>query len=271
MMYIVEQQIVNGNEIPYQIKGKGPLLVMIHGGGLDQKMWAPQVKGLAKKFRVLTYDLRGHGDYDLKDNSGYEIDDLKGILDEIKEDKIYLVGHSLGSMVATDFVLAYPEQVEKLVLMSPPLSGYFSDRKEIVDLLTDYEELMMSRGDDKKMDEAVDLLSKLVLLGADRKADAVDSEIYAYVRKSLEQHFETDEVFTPPVLKLENHLEQIKNIKQSTMLLYGELDYGYIKDNVAKLKQEIPSVRIHAIGNAAHLFNMEQADEVNQLLLDFLL
>ena len=152
-MYLVGQKVVNGNEIPYQIKGKGPLLVMIHGGGLDRKMWTPQVKALSKKFRVLTYDIRGHGAYDLKDNSGYEIDDLKGILDALKPDKIYLVGHSLGSMLATDF---------------------------------------------------------------------------------------------------EDHLSKIQLIKQSGLLIYGELDFQYIKDNATKLKQELPDVRIQAIEGAAH-------------------
>ncbi len=251
-MYLVDQKVVNGNEIPYQIKGKGPLLVMIHGGGLDRKMWTPQVKALSKKFRVLTYDIRGHGAYDLKDNSGYEIDDLKGILDALKPDKIYLVGHSLGSMLATDFVLAYPELVEKLVLISPPLSGFKKERPELIKLLERYNELMDKKDEANHSEEALEILTKIAHLGPNRKASDIDTEVYAYVKESLERHVKEELVFNAPVLKFEDHLSKIQLIKQSGLLIYGELDFQYIKDNATKLKQELPDVRIQAIEGAAH-------------------
>jgi len=270
MMYLIDQKVINENEIPYQIRGKGPLLVFIHGGALDQKMWTPQVKALSKKFRVLTYDLRGHGDYDTKNNTGYEVDDLKGILDGINEDEIYLAGHSMGAMLATDFVLAYPERVKRLVLMSPPLLGYKTDRPELAKLLEEMIVLLEDGSSEEDKKKGIEMLNQIALYGPNRKAASIDPVVLKYAQESLKKHVKGGYFFREPILKNDSHVDQLSSISQPTLVLFGDMDYEYIKENAAKLKQDLPEARIHAIEGAAHLFSMEKPDEVNKLLLDFL-
>jgi len=100
-------------------KKKSIPVVFIHGVGLDHQMWVKQVNYL-NEFSILTYDLLGHGKtpfnkdkLSLKDFS----DQLLGLLDYLKIEKINLVGFSLGSLIALDFSSRYQEKIDKLILI----------------------------------------------------------------------------------------------------------------------------------------------------------
>jgi pimeloyl-ACP methyl ester carboxylesterase len=117
----------NGTGIHLQELGEGgPPLVMLHGlfvGSLA--MWyftaAPE---LAKTHRVALYDLRGHGRSE-RAKSGYDVEtmraDLEAITRRFEGEKVTLVGHSYGGVVALSFALAYPERVAKVAVVEAPL------------------------------------------------------------------------------------------------------------------------------------------------------
>lgn len=117
---------VNGTRIYVRVGGHGPALVMLHGYGESGDMWQPLAVTLAKTHTVIVPDLRGMGlsahpdaGYDKK-NQGR---DVAGVLDALHVDKVDVVAHDIGNMVAYAFVAEQPQRVTHLVLMDAPIPG----------------------------------------------------------------------------------------------------------------------------------------------------
>ena len=77
----------NNVETYYEIHGDGAPLVLIHGVGACHKLWQPQIEPFSQRFRVIVYDVRGHGEstgYDEKYSVRLFASDLKVLLDSLK-------------------------------------------------------------------------------------------------------------------------------------------------------------------------------------------
>ncbi|MDP9628777.1 UNVERIFIED_ORG: pimeloyl-ACP methyl ester carboxylesterase [Ensifer adhaerens] len=105
---------------------RGPTVVLLHGYGETGDMWAPLAAELVRDHRVIVPDLRGMGLSD-KPATGYdkktEAQDIAGVLDALKADKVDVVAHDIGNMVGYAFAAQYPTRTTKLVLMDAPLPG----------------------------------------------------------------------------------------------------------------------------------------------------
>ena len=105
----------------YKLEGSGETLVFIHGLSDSLLYWEYLASNLKDHYQVLRVDLRGHGESELKDDEltiGLFADDLHSLLRELNIGKVGLIGFSLGSAVALDFAIRYPQMVSSLVLMS---------------------------------------------------------------------------------------------------------------------------------------------------------
>jgi pimeloyl-ACP methyl ester carboxylesterase len=116
----------NGTKLYERIGGKGPAVVLLHGYGETGDMWAPLAAKLARDHTVIVPDLRGMGlsehptgGYDKKTQG----QDIAGMLDALKVDKVDLVTHDIGNMVGYAFAAQHPDRVSKFVLIDAPLPG----------------------------------------------------------------------------------------------------------------------------------------------------
>jgi 3-oxoadipate enol-lactonase len=108
---------VNGASLYYEITGKGTPIVFLHGFTCDHRNWDPQVKYFSKKYKVITYDARGHGRSSMPDTIPYSYaEDLAALLGYLKIEKAVVVGHSMGGAPALFYTLDHPEKVLALVL-----------------------------------------------------------------------------------------------------------------------------------------------------------
>lgn len=107
----------------YEVTGAGPAVVMIHGAGLDSRMWRPQIHALTSRFRVIRYDVRGFGQSKVEARDHAHADDLMALLDHLEVPSASLVGLSLGGAIALDFALRHPERTERLLLAAPAVPG----------------------------------------------------------------------------------------------------------------------------------------------------
>src|SRR5262245_4719204 len=109
-------------ELRYALDGPedGPVLVLGSALGTTRAMWQPQVAALAKHFRVVRYDHRGHGRSPVPEGP-YSIADLGGdllaLLDKLDLHRVHLGGLSLGGMVAMWVAAHAPSRVDRLVLI----------------------------------------------------------------------------------------------------------------------------------------------------------
>ncbi|WP_336328598.1 alpha/beta fold hydrolase [Halovenus sp. HT40] len=115
-------QVGDDTNLYCQDLGSGPPVVLVHGGCMSHRVWESQVHALLEAgYRVVTPDLRGHGDSD-KPVSSYSADmyaeDLAVMVDQLDINQFTLLGWSLGSTIASAFVDAYGESLDGLVLVS---------------------------------------------------------------------------------------------------------------------------------------------------------
>jgi pimeloyl-ACP methyl ester carboxylesterase len=118
--------------IAYSDTGKGTAIVLLHGFLQNQKMWDNYVAPFAKKNRVITIDLLGHGEteclgyvHSMEENA----DAVHAVLAELRIRKAIFVGHSMGGYVALAFAELYPETIKGLVLLNSTARADSEERK----------------------------------------------------------------------------------------------------------------------------------------------
>jgi len=129
----------DGLELEVREQGGGPALILVHGFGGAKEDFAPHLDSLAADHRVITLDLRGHGESDGPDDPArYSLDrfaaDLHSVLDALEVASGRFLGHSMGGMIVRRFVLAHPERVDALVFMDTSPGAPPGLDREIIEL-----------------------------------------------------------------------------------------------------------------------------------------
>lgn len=124
---------VNGITFHYWQVGEGPDLIMLHGLSGNLAVWHLEVvPAFRSEYRILTYDLRGHGRSDMP-STGYTTrdmaEDLRGLMDSLGIERAHLLGHSLGADIALHFSLLHPERVDRIVAIEAGLAAMAPERK----------------------------------------------------------------------------------------------------------------------------------------------
>jgi pimeloyl-ACP methyl ester carboxylesterase len=125
----------NGLKFHYQQAGQGPGVVLVHGVTGDLSIWflCKAMQTLSARYRVLAFDLRGHGYSDAPPDrytSGDHAADLFALMDEIAMDSATVVGHSFGGVIAAHAAVLAPARVEAVVFSDP----YFPALRHLEDV-----------------------------------------------------------------------------------------------------------------------------------------
>ena len=109
----------NGIELHYTVEGEGPWMTLSHSLACDSSMWDPQMALLTKRFKVLRFDTRGHGQSDAPD-ADYTLDqmadDVHGLLTGLGITKTHWMGLSMGGMIGQAYALKHPGMFASMVL-----------------------------------------------------------------------------------------------------------------------------------------------------------
>ena len=114
---------VNGARLWVESEGRGPAVLFIHGGLGDSRLWKPQARALASRFRAIRYDQRFYGRSEAPGVEYSPIDDVVGVLDALDVKRAALVGLSLGGALALDATLAHPGRVWALAHVAAGVTG----------------------------------------------------------------------------------------------------------------------------------------------------
>lgn len=251
---------VNGARLYFEEAGRGPAVVLLHGGLADSRLWDDQMKPLSKHYRVVRYDLRGFGKSAATAGQFWPTEDLRALLDQLKIERVTVVGLSLGGIIAADFALEHPERVERLVLVGAGLRG---DKQPPDAKTMNAYRVGASEGPERYFEAFLqsDLLAGLRERPAARermRRMMIDNyEALAYMRSGLSQSPE------PPTA------ERLAQIKAPTLVV-GSLDGKNLQNIADTLAAKIPRARKVVIRGASHHPPVETPKEFNRALLNFL-
>ena len=233
-------------------------VLLLHPGLGDSRSWGPQVEALAAAgHRPLAPDLPGYGDEPLRPGRLSYVEHVAGLLDR----PAAVVGCSFGGRVALELAVEHPELVERLVLVNAALPGWtWSDE---VAKSHDEEDAALDRGD---LDAAAE--TNLFWLGPN-----ASDEVRDLVRRMAKRNFELvlpvyEQVeavqVEPPVS------ERLQEVQVPTLIVVGADDVRDSHEIAALLERGIPETRTATVENAGHVPSLEQPEELNRLLLEFL-
>jgi 3-oxoadipate enol-lactonase len=247
---------VDGAHIAYRIDGEGPDFVLVHAGIADMRMWDPLVALLARRFRIVRYDMRGFGETTYPDAPFSNSDDLAALMSAVKVERCVLAGASFGGLVALEFAATHPQLVERLVVIDPPLPGW--DWSEDMRSFFAAEEAAFEAG---RVEEAV-------RLNVERFVRSASADVQKLVADMQERAFRLQLELEPEAVELDPPVsERLGDIAMPADVVCGDLD---VKDFVAiahTLAEQLPSATLHCVARAGHLPALERPEAVAELIV----
>lgn len=267
---------VEGIKLCYKLKGDGYPVVLIHGFA-KKEFWIGQIDALSKQFKVVWFDNRGVGCSDRPDMSytiNMLVEDLKGLLDFLDIQNTHLIGHSLGSFIAQNFTLKYPEMVNKLILLctSPGLPD-----KKGVDI---FKNNQMALYEARLADPIAGFYTKMKV--------RFTREFLKMMKANPKQKFhgifsaedliasENENPWTPQdivnhsiALTDHNTFDVLPKIKHKSLIIAGEKDRLTPRISNEQVHEKLPNSELRIV-SGGHYFPLENAPEVNQIIIDFL-
>ena len=258
--------VVNGGEIFYVDAGvsKAAPVVLIHGFPFSHEMWDPQIEALQKRFRVIAYDLRGHGKSGVRNGQytlEFFVDDLLGLLDHLKIEKAVLCGLSMGGYIALRTIERNPERVKGLILADTQAK---SDSNEAKLKRTAAIKSVKAKGVNAYAGGFVKSVFATQTF-TDNKA-AVEK-----IRRIIQGNSSLG--ICGALLALASRTdttEALSGIKVPALILVGEHDALTPPSASQDMHSKIPNSEFHLIPNAAHMSNLESPEEFNKQILNFL-
>jgi 3-oxoadipate enol-lactonase len=251
---------VNGGKLYYEVAGSGHALVLIHGGQMDRRMWDEQFALFSKTYRVIRYDVRGFGKSPASRTVYADEDDLAALLKFLHVDKAYIVGLSLGGRVAIDFALTHPEMTDAIVPVAPGLSGFqFSPDP------TDMDSVRAAQAGDWQT--VRDLWLKNAYMAPAMENPKIAPRLRQLALENAHENLDNPLLETmpnPPAI------ERLPNIKTPTLIVVGNRDVSDIHEICGLLYARIPGAKEIVIQGSGHIVNMEQPEEFNRIVLNFL-
>jgi pimeloyl-ACP methyl ester carboxylesterase len=226
---------LNGIEVEYDVTGSGPAVLLSHGYGETRRMWDGQHGALGGRYRLITWDMRGHGGTGGGDDPAqYSLDttvaDIRALLHHVGEERAVIGGLSLGGYVSLAFCGAHPEMVRALVICdSGP--GFRNPEARAAWNQRAFERAtgLQARGQHGLAHAARGMLAQ------------TDARV----------------------------IDLLPSIRVPTLIVLGDKDEPFIAP-CEYMAKKIPGARLEIIRGAGHVSNVDQPEAFNRVVSDFL-
>lgn len=257
---------VNGTRLYYEIAGRGEPLVLLHGWSFDTRSWDDQMEAFTDHFAVLRYDLRGFGRSALPklDEPYSHTEDLVALLAHLDLGRIHLLGHSFGGRIAIDFAFKYPERLISLIL---PDGAVDLNDLPFTQEISNWIGGTWQAGREQGVEAAREIwLAGSPLLPAMENARSSEK-----VRRMVEAysgwHWENPD----PSVGIEPYgREKLAEIEVPTLIVLGALNPAHYHEVATIQREHIPNSQFVSMAGVGHALNIEDPDEFNRIVLDFL-
>ena len=234
-------------------------IVLIHGVGLTHEIWQPQLDYF-KDYTTLSYDILGHGKTPLNiKNISFDSfsEQLLNLINELKFDKIHLVGFSIGSLIARNFAIKHNNLLQSLTL----LGSIYKRSEEQQKIVNDRFALAKKN---------LKLSRKALTRWFTNKYLEENPNTYEKISSILEKNNMENFLKVYELFVLHKNDENFQNIKVNTLVMTGENDVGSTVDMSKKLSEVISNSQLKVIKDGKHLCGIECADDVNMTIKNFI-
>jgi 3-oxoadipate enol-lactonase len=254
----------NGIEIHYELTGKpdAPVVVLSHSLASSMVMWRPQRVVLEDYFRVLQYDMRGHGGSEVAQGA-YTLailgHDVIGLMDALEIERAHFIGLSIGGMIGQGLALDHADRLWSVTLCdtAPVLPE---------EAKSPFKVRMNQARDHGMASLAEETLARWFtapFLGKNPPiVNAIREQILA---TSVEGYIGCSHA----IMGLD-YLDRLSEIRLDTLIIVGAADSDTLVAGSKAIHAEIHNSELVILPSASHLSNVEQADRFNKAILDFL-
>tara|TARA_B100000809_G_scaffold55104_1_gene50901 strand:+ start:1531 stop:2289 length:759 start_codon:yes stop_codon:yes gene_type:complete len=240
--------------------GSGFPLVLVHGYLGSSEMWSLQKEFLSKNFRVISPALPGFGE-------SYKAQSLNSInaiakfvfkcLDEKKITEFHLMGHSMGGMIVQEMVKISGDRIKKLICFATGSIGDIPGRFESMDTT---RERLKKDG----LKETVNRVPKKWFVEGNKAK-------YYYLCEQAVKNISIQSADNALIaMKNWRGYENLKNIKQDALIIWGDRDGSYNFDQVDTLKKNIPNSKLEIFKGCCHNVHLEEPQKFNEIVKNFL-
>ncbi len=245
---------LNGIDVYYEDHGSGRPVVLTHGYAASSRMWQGQIAPLTQRYRLITWDMRGHGQTDSPErqddySEAATVEDLRRLLGHLGVGQAVIGGLSLGGYMSLAFNLVHPQMVRALILCDTG-PGYRNDQARAGWNATAFRraEAFEERG--------LDALGRGAEVQAARSSHRSAAGLAKAARGMLAQ-------FDSRVI------ESLEQVKVPTLLIVGANDTPFL-NATDYMEKKIPGARKVVIADAGHSPNIDQPEAFNAAVFGFL-
>jgi len=253
---------VNGIDTYCVVEGEGPWLVLSHSLACDYTMWDDQIQHVARSFKVLRYDTRGHG-RSTATPGPYSLEllaeDLKALLDALGVGQTHFVGLSMGGMIGQVFALAHQHRLKTLVLCDT------TSRYEPAVRPVWMERIKDARANGMPSLSAPTLERWFTNEFRERRPDVMER----FGARIATTPFTGYAACSEALLDIDV-TDRLKDIRVPALVIVGARDVGTPVSMAQAIHDNLSGSQLVVIENAAHFPNVEQPDAYTRALLTFL-
>lgn len=250
--------------IHYEIAGNGEPLVLLHGMSNNSQSWKKQLKGLQENYTVIAWDAPGYGQSsdpqpEFRHFSQFA-DVLKGFIEALRYDSIYLLGHSMGAAIAIDFSYRYPEMVKKLIIADATRGSAALSQEE-------NEKRLNNRLASIETIDPREIASRRInALLSPQASDEVRDEVARIMSQVRPAGYRAVAYSLYHV----NQMDFLPSISARTLVICGEVDTVTPVSESRVFHEGIANSELAIIPGTGHLCYQEDPILLNQLVLNFL-
>ncbi len=277
------EAVVNGVRLHFVEQGEGPLVVLLHGFPEFWYSWRHQIPALAEAgFRVIAPDQRGYNTSEKPPGvRSYRIehlvDDVAALIEHAGESRAVVIGHDWGGVVAWAVSMLRPEVVEKLVVLNAPHPGALQrEFRRLRQLARSWyvfffqlpwlpEAAIRFRG--------YRMLDRGLRRESTRPGAFSDEDIAAYKNALAQPGALTAAINYYRAAVRRNPFESARMLRQidvPALLIWGEQDPYLGIELTEGLERWVPGIRVERIPEASHWVQVDAAERVNELMIEFL-
>jgi 3-oxoadipate enol-lactonase len=253
-----------GTKIYWEEEGQGEPLLLIMGLGSASDMWYRLLPELRSRYRTILFDNRGVGRSDAHPGP-YSIAnmaaDAAAVMDAASVESAYVMGFSMGGLIAQEFALRYPVRVRRLILASTACGG-----QEVVWAAPEVLTALAAKGV-KTREEGFWSTAPYNYEAATARA-LMEEDLEVTLRHPLKR--ESYQAQLQAIMSWEGSCGRLKNLDVPTLVLHGDHDQLIPTENGRILARAIPGAELVLITDAGHRFMTDRLEASREAIISFL-